>query len=68
MNLGDLPDVISVQELAAVLRCGRNQAYRLVSTGAVWSVKVGRGYRVPKAAVVAFLDGDGGPGHGAPDP
>lgn len=55
MNLRDAPDVMTVAELAAVLRCGRNQAYQLVASGTVRSAKVGRAIRVPKSAVERFL-------------
>ncbi len=51
----DLPAVLTVPELAAFLRIGRNQAYALVASGAIRSVRIGRVVRVPRQAVEAFL-------------
>jgi excisionase family DNA binding protein len=45
-----------VKELAAMLKVGRNTAYELVRCGAVKSVKIGRQIRVPKSAVLEYID------------
>lgn len=55
MTLAEAPDVLTVRELAGVLRIGRNQAYALVSSGQIWSRRIGGSIRVPKAAVERFL-------------
>ncbi len=57
MTLQDAPDVLTVEEVAQILRVGRNHAYELVRTGVIASVKLGRRLIVPKATVVALLLG-----------
>ena len=57
MTLEDAPDVLTVRELAMVLRIGKNQAYALVNSGAVWSRRIGPSIRIPKPAVERFLLG-----------
>lgn len=52
----ELPDVLRVDELAVILRIGRNAAYDLVASRAIRSVRIGsRTIRVPKSAVLEFL-------------
>ena len=48
-------DIITVPELAKILRIGRNGAYDLVNSGQVKSVRVGNQIRIPKASVIEFL-------------
>lgn len=47
--------VYTVAELATMLRCGRNQAYAFVASGAVRSIKVGSAIRIPAAEVDRVL-------------
>ena len=55
--LDNYRDVLTVEELAEVLRIGRNAAYGLLRSRAVASVRVGRKYLVPKREVIEFLCG-----------
>lgn len=55
MSLEDELDVLSVRDVARILRIGRNQAYELVRSGAIASVRIGRSIRVPKVALERFL-------------
>jgi len=48
-------DVITVLELAKILRIGRNSAYDLVNRGQVKSVRVGNQIRIPTLSVIEFL-------------
>jgi hypothetical protein len=54
----------TVEELAAVLGCGRNQAYALV-TGKdgeppkVPSLRFGRRYLIPRAIITKLINGEG---------
>ena len=48
-------DVLSVKELAKILRIGTNSAYTLVRNGIVPSIRVGRVYRIPFSSVQEFL-------------
>lgn len=61
MSLEDLPSVLTVQELAAVLRISRSEAYKLVDQGVIPSVRIGRSIRVSCAAVQECLVPKPGP-------
>lgn len=58
-RLEELPDLLTVQELAQVLRVNRNTAYEAVRAGRIQHVRLGRAIRIPKAAVERFLAADG---------
>jgi excisionase family DNA binding protein len=50
------PDVVTVPELADMLKIGRNTAYELVRAGIIPSVKIGRRQiRISKQAVIAYI-------------
>jgi len=55
-GIANVPDFLTVRELARVLRIGRNQAYALVNTGQVASCRLGASIRVPKTALERLLD------------
>jgi len=62
-SLGDLPDVLTVEEAAKVLRIGRGAAYDLARRWRVTNgreglpvVSFGRSLRVPRAALLSLLD------------
>lgn len=48
-------DVLTVTELQEVLNIGRNTAYALLSAGAISSIRIGKQWRIPKAAVFYYL-------------
>jgi len=50
-----LPLVLSVEQLAAVLGIGINSAYQLVRSGRVGSLRIGRQYKIPRNALEAYL-------------
>lgn len=52
--------VLTVRELAALLRIGINNAYQLVREGTIRSVRVGRQYRIPRRAVDEYLENNFG--------
>lgn len=52
-----LPTVLTVAGLAQALGVGRRHAYKLVADGTIRSVRVGRAIRIPRSALVEFLDG-----------
>ena len=52
----DLPLVLSVPQLAKLLGIGRNAAYDMVNSGRIRSVKIGRTIRIPKSAVIEFIE------------
>lgn len=57
LTLDSAPDVMTVEQTAAVLGIGRNQAYDAIRRGQLFAVRIGRSWRVPKAALLSFLAG-----------
>jgi excisionase family DNA binding protein len=47
---------MTVAEVAAVMRVSKMTVYRLVHSGELPSVRVGRSFRVPEKAVTAYLE------------
>lgn len=58
VRLADAPDVLTVEQYAAVMQMGRRQAYEAVRRGDVYAVRIGRSWRIPKAALIRQLQGD----------
>ena len=58
--LDDLPAVLTVEEMARVMRLSRGSAYEAVRTGAIPSIRIGRTIRIPRAALLVLL-GEVGP-------
>ena len=56
-TLNNLPLALRVEDLMPVLDIGRNTAYELVRSGQIRSIKIGRQLRIPRDAVVEFLNG-----------
>ncbi len=54
-RIEDLPDVLTVQQVAEVLQCSDKHVYDLAAEGAIRRIKVGRLVRIPKSALVEFL-------------
>jgi excisionase family DNA binding protein len=57
MTSGSLSEIrfLTVAEVAALMRVSRMTVYRLVHSGELASVRVGRSFRVPERAVHAYL-------------
>ena len=49
------PEVLTVLEVADILRIGKNKAYDLVRGGKISSIKIGGKIIVPKMCLVQFL-------------
>lgn len=47
----------SVDELALIINCGRPQAYELVRSGRVRSIRIGRAYKIPTSSIRDLLEG-----------
>ena len=62
MNLDTLPDMLSVEEAAKVLRISRSRAYeeaaifQRTNGAGLPSIRIGRSLRVPKRALIAWID------------
>jgi len=55
-SLDELPVTLRVEELMPILGIGRNTAYALVRSGRLRSIRVGRQVRIPKNALIEFLE------------
>lgn len=54
-SIDQLPLVLTVDQLAAVLGIGINSAYQLVRSGRVGSLRIGRQYKIPRNALETYL-------------
>ena len=52
----EIPQVLTIPELAHILRIGRNAAYTLVTNGNIRCVRIGRSIRIPRTALTQFLE------------
>jgi excisionase family DNA binding protein len=48
-------NLLTVAEVATLLRVSKMSVYRLIHSGELEAVRFGRSFRVPKAAVDAYL-------------
>lgn len=54
----EYPDVVDVEQLRRMLGgISRKLAYRLLASGELRSVRIGRSYRIPKLCVIEYLTG-----------
>lgn len=54
--LNKYPDVLTVNQVAEVLRIGINKAYELVNSHTIGHKKIGRRILIPKACLIDYLD------------
>jgi excisionase family DNA binding protein len=55
-NYDNLPLVMTVDDVMKILGIGKNTAYELLREGQIGSVRVGRQLRIPRSALVSFLE------------
>lgn len=55
-NYNSLPAILTVEEVASILRIGRNAAYNLVNNGGIRSIHIGRTIRIPRSALQQLLE------------
>lgn len=48
-------DLLTIDELCEALLIGKNQAYSLVSSGAINAMRTGRSWRIPKVALIDYV-------------
>ena len=54
--LDNYPDVLTPEEAMKVLCIGRNKIYKLLQSGSIKSIKIGKQYRIPKKFIQTFID------------
>ena len=55
MIVDTLPLMLRVKDLMPLLSVSHNTAYALVRTGEIRSVRIGRTYRIPRAAIEEYI-------------
>lgn len=53
--LENYSDVLVIEDIMKILKIGRNSAYKLVNSGKIKSLKVGRNIRIPKGFLLDYL-------------
>lgn len=53
--LNDYPDVMSIDEMCRALSIGKKTGYKLLQTGQIRFLKIGRAYRIPKINLLEYL-------------
>ena len=51
----EYPDVLTPQQVQEMLGVGQRMAYQLLREGKIQNIRMGRLYRIPKAAVIDYL-------------
>ena len=49
-------DVMTIADLREVLNIGSNAAYKLLNQGVISAFRIGRTWKIPKQAVIRFID------------
>lgn len=53
--LNSYPDVMSIEEMCKALSIGKKTGYKLLRTGQIRCLKIGRAYRIPKINLMEYL-------------
>lgn len=58
VRLKQLPDCLTINEAALILRMGRNACYEAVRRGDISSVRIGGRILIPRTALLKLLSGE----------
>lgn len=50
------PEVLEIKDICAILRIGRKSVYQMLKKGALPYRKIGRCYKIPKDAIIHYLN------------
>jgi excisionase family DNA binding protein len=53
----EYPDVLTVANVQKMLHIGRHEVYRLILSGKLFALKIGKSYRIPKVKAIDYLVG-----------
>ena len=56
MDYNNIPDVMTVKEVSAILKVGKNAVYKAIRCGRLRSIKIGKALRVTRPALIDFLE------------
>ena len=51
----DFPDVVTVGEMANMLKVSTKTAYKVLKENKIKHISIGRAYKIPKIRVIEFL-------------
>ena len=51
------PDIMSIKDLQGALGIVRTKAYELIRTGEIRSIRIGKAIRIPKKALLDYVNG-----------
>ena len=51
----EYPDIVTVEEMSDMLRCGKNAAYQYLNSGEIKAIRNGKRFLIPKIAVCEFV-------------
>lgn len=55
--LENYSDVLVIEDIMEILQIGRNSAYKLINSGEIKALRVGRNIRIPKVFLLDYLNG-----------
>ena len=53
--LENYKDILNLKELCEAIDIGKNTAYKLLNTGEIKSVRIGKVYKIPKVWVIDYI-------------
>ena len=53
--LKNYKDILTVKELCEILGIGKNTAYRLLKSGEIKSIRIGKVYKIPKESLIKYI-------------
>lgn len=56
MTLEQYPDVLTVSDMATILRINKSTAYHLLKNGIIPHRRIGTAYRISKNALISFIE------------
>lgn len=55
LMLKSYPDIMNIDEMCSALNISINTGYKLLRTGKISCIKVGRTYRIPKMHLLSYM-------------
>lgn len=53
--LNDYPDIMTVSDITDILYIGKNRVYELLENGIIKGFRIGRVWKIPKAALQEYI-------------
>lgn len=53
--LKNYKDILSVEDLCEILSIGKNTAYRLLKSGEIKAIRIGKVYKIPKENLIKYI-------------